>query len=537
MQQLVNGIFIGSIYALFALGFTLVFGVLDRLNLAHAAVFTAGGVRRHRARRATPGCRSGRRCRSCSSLGAVLGLVIERAGVPRRSRRPARRPLRRADLLDRRSARCSSPCCSSATAPDTRRFPPGSFPDRRFEVGRCGITLLQVVILGVVPRADGRPGALVTPHPARPRRCGRSRRTPTRPGCSASTSTGHRVTFAISSARSARSPACSSRSTSTPPSSAWAQHRAQGPRGHHRRRHGLDPRRAHRRARRSAWPRSSTIAVHRLVLARRVAFGLLFVILLRAPAGPARRAARGAGGLMLASSSTPHARPHRDRRRLRLLVLRRAGRRPAEPGPDRLRVPRRVHRRQAGPTDDRPASSPPLRGRDRDRHVRRAAGRGPPRACPSCACAASSSPSPRSASPRWCAIMLNNMAWTGGALGMRGAQARHPAASPGRCSAVVAYWFCAAAAARGSAGRSPPSARTSSPRASMGIDVVRHRLVSFVTAGAVAGLYGVLYAHFTRFIAPEQLRLRRRRRRPGHRRGRRLDDVPRPAARQRRSST
>ncbi len=38
-QQIVNGLFLGSIYALFALGYTLVFGVLDILNLAHSAVF------------------------------------------------------------------------------------------------------------------------------------------------------------------------------------------------------------------------------------------------------------------------------------------------------------------------------------------------------------------------------------------------------------------------------------------------------------------------------------------------------------------
>lgn len=43
-QQLVNGLFIGSVYGLFALGYTLVFGVLDILNLAHAAVFTLGGL-------------------------------------------------------------------------------------------------------------------------------------------------------------------------------------------------------------------------------------------------------------------------------------------------------------------------------------------------------------------------------------------------------------------------------------------------------------------------------------------------------------
>src|SRR2546422_1280169 len=43
-QQLLNGVFAGSIYALFALGYTLVFGVLDILNLAHAAIFMMGAM-------------------------------------------------------------------------------------------------------------------------------------------------------------------------------------------------------------------------------------------------------------------------------------------------------------------------------------------------------------------------------------------------------------------------------------------------------------------------------------------------------------
>jgi branched-chain amino acid transport system permease protein len=40
-QQLLNGLYLGAVYALFAVGYTLVFGVLDILNLAHAAIFTA----------------------------------------------------------------------------------------------------------------------------------------------------------------------------------------------------------------------------------------------------------------------------------------------------------------------------------------------------------------------------------------------------------------------------------------------------------------------------------------------------------------
>lgn len=44
IQQLLNGVFIGAIYALFGLGYTLVFGLLDVLNLAHSEVFMLGAV-------------------------------------------------------------------------------------------------------------------------------------------------------------------------------------------------------------------------------------------------------------------------------------------------------------------------------------------------------------------------------------------------------------------------------------------------------------------------------------------------------------
>ena len=41
-QQLFNALSLGSVYALFALGFTLVFGVLGVINLSHGAVFMLG---------------------------------------------------------------------------------------------------------------------------------------------------------------------------------------------------------------------------------------------------------------------------------------------------------------------------------------------------------------------------------------------------------------------------------------------------------------------------------------------------------------
>lgn len=43
LEQIINGIVIGSMYALIALGYTLVFGVLDKLNFAHSEIFMVGG--------------------------------------------------------------------------------------------------------------------------------------------------------------------------------------------------------------------------------------------------------------------------------------------------------------------------------------------------------------------------------------------------------------------------------------------------------------------------------------------------------------
>ena len=42
-QQLVNGLETGSLYALIALGYTLIYGILEMLNFAHGDVFMVGG--------------------------------------------------------------------------------------------------------------------------------------------------------------------------------------------------------------------------------------------------------------------------------------------------------------------------------------------------------------------------------------------------------------------------------------------------------------------------------------------------------------
>ncbi|MBG6213859.1 MAG: branched-chain amino acid ABC transporter permease [Cryobacterium sp.] len=144
MQLFLDGIFLGSIYALFAIGFTLVFGILDRLNLAHAAVFTAGAL---------VGIEIVTRLGVpiwlliplVLILGAVLGILIERIAF---------RPL--AGRHDAHFAGLISSIALGAIilslmqamyGADTRRFPADAFPQARVEILGATVSLLQVVIL------------------------------------------------------------------------------------------------------------------------------------------------------------------------------------------------------------------------------------------------------------------------------------------------------------------------------------------------------------------------------------------------------
>src|SRR5437764_14150123 len=44
LQQLINGLSVGSIYALIAIGYTMVYGVLQLINFAHGDVFMVGAM-------------------------------------------------------------------------------------------------------------------------------------------------------------------------------------------------------------------------------------------------------------------------------------------------------------------------------------------------------------------------------------------------------------------------------------------------------------------------------------------------------------
>ncbi len=98
-------------------------------------------------------------------------------------------------------------------------------------------------------------------------------------------------------------------------------------------------------------------------------------------------------------------------------------------------------------------------------------------------------------------ILVLNQSWTGGANGMQVPKILTPGVA-WVILILVAYWFWRMGPSR--YGRALAAIREDELAArAMGVDVGRHRLSAFVTAGAIAGLYGVLWAFYVRLIAPE----------------------------------
>jgi branched-chain amino acid transport system permease protein len=143
-QQLANGVFLGSIYALFALGYTLVFGVLDILNLAHQAVFMLAAFVAL-ALVAALGLHITLALPLAVLAAGLLGLALERVAF-----RPlaARADSNMSGLISSLAAgTILESVALGVWGPDISRFPFGTAPDRRYDVAGAVVSELQLVIV------------------------------------------------------------------------------------------------------------------------------------------------------------------------------------------------------------------------------------------------------------------------------------------------------------------------------------------------------------------------------------------------------
>ncbi len=144
LQQIVNTLTNAAIYALFAMGYALVFGVLDILNLAHAAIFMLGAF-------AALQAVLGWHWPLVAALpfgmlvGGVLGVLLDLVAIE---------PLRA------RSAGFLSPLISTIAAaiifenvafgafgPNSYSFPLGAFPEGTITIGGAVVQPVQIFIV------------------------------------------------------------------------------------------------------------------------------------------------------------------------------------------------------------------------------------------------------------------------------------------------------------------------------------------------------------------------------------------------------
>ena len=146
-QQILNGLVVGAVYALFALGFTLVYGVQKILNLAHGGVFMWGAL-------------IGLFVVTKLALPLWAALIIAMVGQGSLAWRLSSW---RFAICGGARATISAPSsrgiganlilvnlAQQATNSQIQSFPFGTFPIRIFRVAGLAISLQTIVILGCV---------------------------------------------------------------------------------------------------------------------------------------------------------------------------------------------------------------------------------------------------------------------------------------------------------------------------------------------------------------------------------------------------
>ena len=149
LQQLVNGLSLGSIYALIALGYTMVYGVLRLINFAHGDVYMVGAYAGYYLSRKMQGREPSFVSALIVMLGAmlacaILGLIIERLAY-----RPVRRASRLTLLITAIGVSLFIENGGQLVFGPDPKFFPSLAPHYEFVIAGVHLTSEQLTVIGV----------------------------------------------------------------------------------------------------------------------------------------------------------------------------------------------------------------------------------------------------------------------------------------------------------------------------------------------------------------------------------------------------
>ena len=131
-----------AIYAMLAVGFTLIFGVARILNLAHGSFYALGAYGAYVFTVAAASCRSCRRRSLAIALVALFGVLMERVLI-----RPMRKSQLAVLMITLRSRSSVEQGLFLTFGSEYRNVP--AFVDRKFTIGGVNIGGARLLALGV----------------------------------------------------------------------------------------------------------------------------------------------------------------------------------------------------------------------------------------------------------------------------------------------------------------------------------------------------------------------------------------------------
>jgi branched-chain amino acid transport system permease protein len=149
LQQLVNGLTLGSLYALIALGYTMVYGVLLMINFAHSEIFMSGAFISLICYRKFESFLPPTEAFLAGVFVAFLACAVLAVVMERTAYRPLRRATRLAPLISAIGVSIFLQNAVFLWISDQSIAYPQAFEVRHFHVMGADINSLQLLILGV----------------------------------------------------------------------------------------------------------------------------------------------------------------------------------------------------------------------------------------------------------------------------------------------------------------------------------------------------------------------------------------------------
>jgi branched-chain amino acid transport system permease protein len=149
LQQLVNGISLGSIYALIALGYTMVYGVLRLINFAHGDVYMLGAYVGYYLSRKLKGDEPSLANALLVMLGAMLACAVIGIIIERFAYRPVRRAARLTLLITAIGVSLFIENAAQLVFGPDPKFFPSLAPRADFIVAGVRLTSEQLTVIAV----------------------------------------------------------------------------------------------------------------------------------------------------------------------------------------------------------------------------------------------------------------------------------------------------------------------------------------------------------------------------------------------------